>query len=102
MGVASKEGVMGYLPPPIIMRMFIVCPLGIVMSPGCWPGLQAPTWRPSITESDSEVPANGGSNVACATVRYEVSPDIVITDCDFIVVVPSLQIASPVTLLPLY
>ena len=87
--------------PLITLRILIVCPVGVVRSPGCWPGLQAPTWRPSITDLDVACPPSGGSNVASASVRYDVSLVIVITDFDFIVEPPRLHTASPVNLLPL-
>ena len=86
----------------MMLRIFIVCPFGIVMSPGCCPDLHAPMLRPSITVSDCVMPPIGGSNVACASVRYAVSPVSVITDFDRIVEPPKLQTASPVNLLPTY
>ncbi len=87
-------------PLPISWRTLTVCPPGSVMSPGCWPGLHAPTCLPSMIDVDSFAPFNGGSNVARASVWYDVLPASVITACDCIFVMPRSQLAIVVTLLP--
>src|SRR6185436_5808205 len=81
--------------------MFICCPFGNVMSPGCCPSLQAPTCLPSMIVTESRgVPLSGGSKAARASVRYAVSPVIVVTELVCTFVTPRSQTASIVTLLP--